>query len=181
MKARIHLLLISLVLPLLVSAQVKIGYLSFGDVCRQMPQYKLAQQSLTTLKEKYDREAQRTEDDFQRKYTEFLQGQKDFPANILQKRQAELQDLLEKGKKFRSECQQLLTQAEATYMQGVKDSLRAAIRDVGAQHGYAVILNSDGEALPYVDATIGEDVTQLVLVRLGIAREPESAATDHDN
>ena len=42
------------------------------------------------------------EDEFNRKYEDFLEGQRDFPQTILQKRQLELQQLMEKNIEFRT-------------------------------------------------------------------------------
>ena len=72
-----------------------IGYIPYDKVLQQMPEYATAQQSYDQLREKYDAEAKRAEDEFQRKFSDFLQGQKDFPRSIMQKRQTELQELMD--------------------------------------------------------------------------------------
>jgi hypothetical protein len=89
-----------MVLPMAVMAQIQFGYLSYKQVMQQMPEYAKAQQDLDLLKQKYEQEALRGEEDFQRKFVEFLQGQKDFPQTIMQKRQAELQHLMDNGVNF---------------------------------------------------------------------------------
>lgn len=149
-------------------AQVQIGYLSYEAVLKKMPAYAQAQQSLSELKTKYEQEATRGEEEFQRKFSEFLQGQKDFPENILVKRQAELQVLMETGIKFRQEAQQLLSKAERELMAGVESQLNDAIRVVGVEAGYAAILNTDNNQCPFVNPAIGEDVTKAVMRKLGI-------------
>ena len=156
-----------------VLAQVQIGYLSYEAVLKQMPAYAQAQESLNELKTKYEQEATRGEEEFQRKFSEFLQGQKDFPENILVKRQAELQVLMETGIKFRQEAQQLLAKAERELMAGVESQLNDAIRVVGTEAGYAAILNTDNNQCPFVNPAIGEDVTKAVLRKLGIEKSEE--------
>lgn len=173
MKKIILLTLIALFLPFKgrlggVFAQVQIGYLSYESVLKKMPAYAQAQQSLSELKTKYEQEATRGEEEFQRKFSEFLQGQKDFPENILVKRQAELQVLMETGIKFRQEAQQLLAKAERELMAGVESQLNDAIRVVGVEAGYAAILNTDNNQCPFVNPAIGEDVTKAVMRKLGI-------------
>lgn len=88
-------------------------------------------QKLADLKSKYDKEAQRSEEEFQRKFAEFLQGQKEFPENILLKRQHELQDLLTKSIRFKEESQKLLVQAEKDLQADMLYLLNEAIRAVG--------------------------------------------------
>ena len=105
----------------------------------------------------------RVEDEFNRKYEEFLDGQADFAPTILQKRQSELQELLTKNVAFKAESERLLRQAEADTYAPIREKLHNAIRKVGAEQGYAFILNTDGDACPYIDPEMGEDVTELVI------------------
>ena len=77
------------------------GYLSYETALKSMPQYAEVQQTLAQLREQYQAETLRVEDEFNRKYEDFLEGQRDFPRTILQKRQTELQELMEKNIKFK--------------------------------------------------------------------------------
>ena len=65
----------------------KFGYLSYNEVMLAMPEYTQAIKSLEELKNTYDQEMVRAEQDFTKKFTEFLDGQKSFPENIMLKRQ----------------------------------------------------------------------------------------------
>ncbi|MBQ0018954.1 MAG: OmpH family outer membrane protein [Bacteroidales bacterium] len=170
---RNKLILILLLLPIVATAQIKFGHISYAEICQQMPQYEVAQKQLAELKAKYEKEATRSEEEFQRKFSDFLQGQKDFPANILQKRQAELQDVMERGIAFRQEAQDLLRRAEKTLMDDVYSQLNAAITAVAMQYGYAFVLNTDDNAAPYINPAMGDNVTDLVRVRLGIIKADE--------
>lgn len=161
-------LLILLLLPLSVAAQVKFGYLSYRTICQEMPQYIKAQQQLYDLKATYEKEATRGEEEFQRKFADFLQGQKDFPANILQKRQAELQELMDKGIKFRKEAEKLLQDAEKSLQQNLSKQLDEAIVAVGKEMGYGFILNIDDNACPFINPLLGDDVSNMVREKLGI-------------
>ena len=160
---KITLLLMMLLLPFVVGAQVKFGHLSFDQVFKTMPEYVLAQANLNDLRAKYDAEMKRVEDEFNRKYEEFLDGQADFAPTILQKRQSELQELLTKNVAFKAESERLLRQAEADTYAPIREKLQNAIRKVGAEQGYAFILNTDGDACPYINPEMGEDVTEQVI------------------
>ena len=146
------------------------GYISYSEVFQQMPEYQKAQEDFAALKAKYDAETARSEDEFQRKFAEFLQGQKDFPASILQKRQAELQELMDKSVNFRRESRNLLRQAEAELQRPVAEKLDEAIKAVGAELGLIFVLNTDGNSLPFVHPQVGVDITQPVLLKLGIEK-----------
>ena len=109
-----------------------------------MPEYAKAKQELEVLKQKYEQEAVRGEEEFQRKFVEFLQGQKEFPQSIMQKRQLELQNLMDNGVSFRIQVGQLLEQAEKDLLAEVDKKLKQAILEVGVEQGYGLVLNTDG-------------------------------------
>lgn len=156
--------LVLLMLPFMAQAQtaVKFGYLSYQQALKSMPEYATAQTKLATLKTKYDNEMKRVEDEFNKKYEQFLEGQKDFAPSILQKRQAELQELIAKNIAFKEEAKQLLQQAEAEAYAPLKAKLAEVLRGIGEARGFLFVLNTDNDNLPYVNATAGEDISGLV-------------------
>lgn len=159
---KLFLLIVLGVLSLTANAQTRFGYFSFDNVLKSMPDYVMAQRSIDDLKQKYDAEMKRAEDEFNSKYEEFLDVQKDLVPAILRKRQAELQEMMQKNINFKNESQRLLKQAEADAFAPVKNKLYNAITKVGQAQGYAFILNTDGDACPYVNPEMGEDATELI-------------------
>ena len=155
-------------LPVIVSAQIQFGYLSYQQVLKEMPEYTQAMQELQTLKAKYNDEAARGEAEFQKKFVDFLQGQKDFPQTIMQKRQAELQTLMDNGVAFRIQVQGLIAQAEKDLVAEVQKKLNRVLLEIGVEYGYGYILNTDDNACPYINPVVGVDVTELVRQKLGV-------------
>ena len=169
MRMKRLVLILLAILPMAVCAQTQFGYLRFRKVMEQMPEYAKAKQDLEVLKQKYEQEAVRGEEEFQRKFVEFLQGQKEFPQSIMQKRQLELQNLMDNGVSFRIQVGQLLEQAEKDLLAEVDKKLKQAILEVGVEQGYGLVLNTDGNSCPFINPLAGVDVTTLVLQKLGIA------------
>lgn len=159
---RYSIIFLTLLLPLLAGAQVKFGYFSYVNAFTSMPEYAIAQANLKDLSAKYDAETKRVEEEFNRKYEEFLDGQSDFAPTILQKRQTELQELFHKNVAFKAEAAKLLKQAEAEAYAPLREKLNQVLAKIGAEYGYAFILNTDGDACPYIDPEMGEDVSQMV-------------------
>lgn len=160
------LFLFLLMMPFVAQAQQmlpKFGYFNLSTLMKAVPEYATAQKNIADLRVKYDEETKRSEDEFNKKYEEFLDGQRDFAPTIMQKRQAELQDMMEKNIAFKKEAQRLLAQAEQDAMAPVKGKVFDAIRKLGLERGYAFILNADGDALPYVDMTYGDNLNDAVL------------------
>ena len=170
---------LSFILPILLfcitaSAQIQFGYISYEQVLTEMPEYAKAKQDIAALKAKYEAEAQKGEEEFQRKFVDFLQGQKEFPQTIMQKRQAELQALMDNGVAFRMKSQELIAQAEKDMMQEAQKRLNRALLEVGVELGYGYILNTDGNNCPYINPVVGVDVTDIVRKKLGLVVQEET-------
>ena len=155
------------VISLSASAQttapvLKFGFLSYDAVLRSMSDYAVVEASMAQLKSQYAAEQKRVEDEFNKKYEEFLDGQRDFPQTILQKRQSELQELLNKNIAFKKESQRLLAEAEKEALAPLQARLANALAKVGNERGLAFILNTDQNATPWMNPALGEDVTEIV-------------------
>ena len=61
---KLFLLLFVLALPLLASAQIRFGYFSYDTVLKSMPDYLMAQRNIDDLRQKYDNEMKRSEQEF---------------------------------------------------------------------------------------------------------------------
>ncbi|MCQ2128414.1 MAG: OmpH family outer membrane protein [Bacteroidaceae bacterium] len=150
----------------IAQAQRSFGYFSYDNLLKAMPGYEEAQASLAELKEKYDAETKRVEADFNSKYEEFLEGQKEFPSIILQKRQTELQEMMEKNVTFKREARRLYKQAEDEAMAPIKAKLDEAIAAIGTAKKYDFILNTDSNACPWVNKNKGDDITNEILKKV---------------
>lgn len=148
---------------------IRLASLSHNAVMQRMNQYHEAQKNLKALRAQYEAEAKRSEEDFQRKFVEFMDGQKDFPETILLKRQNELQNMLESNAKFRLKVQDLLAKAEKDLMNDVRAVLVEAVQAVAAEEGYALVLNTDGDAVSYIADGIATDITDKVMRKLDIS------------
>lgn len=163
-----YLLLIFMVAALTVSAQTdstqmfRFGFLSYETALKSMPEYTLVQQQMKTLQDQYQAETLRVEDEFNRKYEDFLDGQREFPRTILQKRQTELQELMEKNIKFKERSREELAEAERQAMAPLRIRLIELLGTIGRARGYAFIYDTDTKALPFINPTQGEDINELV-------------------
>lgn len=168
---RIILMIFVVMATLSASAQdFKFAYFSYDAALKAMAEYGQALSNVDKLRTQYDNEIMRAEKEFNAKYEDFLENQRTMAPAILDKRQAELQELLQKNLKFKEEAKRLLQQAENDAYAPLKAKLNAAIKKIGAERGYAFILNTDGDACPYVDPAQGEDAAIFVKELLGMNR-----------
>ena len=174
MKKTILFLLLTVV-SLAVSAQdaqpkdsvaFKFGYLSYDSVMVAVPDYTELKTNMAQLREQYEAEQKRVENDFNKKYEEFLDGQASFPKTILQKRQSELQEMLDRNIEFKKQSQKMLSEAEANMMEVIKTTINMAVNIIAQERGYAFVLNTDKEAVTFINPALGEDITEAVKQRL---------------
>ena len=156
--------------PQVVAAQatptLRFGYFSYDEVLHTMPGYAIAKHHMDELRGKYDEETKRSEQEFNSKYEEFLEGQRSFAPSILEKRQAELRDMMEKNMAFKAESQRLLKQAETEAYAPLKAQIKEALIKIGDEKGLAFVINTDNNSTPYINEEMGEDVTELLLEKL---------------
>ena len=168
MKKTVLFLLLTVV-SLAVSAQdtkdsvaLKFGYLSYDSVMVAMPEYAEFKTNMAQLREQYEAEQKRVENDFNKKYEEFLDGQATFPKTILQKRQSELQEMLDRNIDFKKQSLKMLNDVEANLMNNIKTTINTAVSIVAQERGFAFVLNTDKEAVPFINPAQGEDITEAV-------------------
>ena len=166
MKKLILFLLLLTALPTMAQSGLKFGFLSYEVALRSMPEYATKQSDMAELYQKYEAEQKRVESDFNKKYEEFLDGQKSFPKTILQKRQSELQEMLDKNVAFKKESLRLLQQAEEDAMAPIKARLAEVLDAIGRERGYAFIVNTDEKATLWLNPAMGEDITAIVKEQL---------------
>ena len=148
------------------SQQYQFGYLSYSKALQNMPEYTNAQNALQTLKKKYEEEAQYNEDKFKKMFADYLQGQKNFPEQIMLKRQKELQVAMEQGINFRQDAQRLLTNAENNLVQPIRHKLDSILARIGNENGLLLIANTDNNNVPFFNIQSGKDITEIVLARI---------------
>ncbi len=164
MKKTILTLTLFLVTAFTAMAQdVKVGYFSYKAVLQSMPAYSVTVANMDKLRQQYADELNGAQKEFNEKYELFLDQQASLAESIRQKRQADLQALLERNEQFKKESERLMAQAEKEAMAPLYDKVNAAIKKAGEQGGYIIIVNTDSEACPYIAPAMSEDVTATLL------------------
>ena len=164
------LLLIFMMLSSLSTAQaqttIKYGMVNTDSLLCTLPDYTQAEEQMARLRKQYEAEADYNDRAFRRQYAEFLEGQQTFTPNILQKRQADLQQALQRGMSFRHEADALLQATHIQLLRPVKARLAAAIKAVGLERGYEYIIDTSKGTIPFIHPTVVEDVTPFIKEKL---------------
>lgn len=146
-----------------VACTMKIGYLSYEEALASIPELETVRQDLDTLRAQYDAEIDAAEKEFNKKYEAFLDNVNILARPIRDKRQSELQVLLETNAKFRKESERLLRQAEADAMVSLRNRVSAAISRIAIEKGLKLVVNTDSDACPFIDPASSVNITDDVI------------------
>ena len=152
--------------PLAIFAQ-KFGHLNSADIMQAMPEYKTAQTELQNLEKQYTNELQMMESELAKKSEAYDKEKATLPANIAQRREAELQELYARMQQYYQTSQQELAQASQEKMAAITTKVIDAIKAVGQAGGYVYIMDIAG-GVPYISTTLSTDVTADVKAKLGL-------------
>ncbi|KAA6308366.1 hypothetical protein EZS27_039955, partial [termite gut metagenome] len=115
---------IMLVLPMGIFAQtLKFGHVSSQEIITLMPELTKAQEELQVLDKQYTSAIQKNNDEFQKKYQDFLDEKDSLPQNISDRRQKELQDLLQRSEQYQQDAQQGMAQKQQELMTPIYQKL----------------------------------------------------------
>ena len=70
--------------------------------------------------------------------------------------------MLSRNIAFKKESLQLLSKAEAEAKAPLQEKLAAALAKIGQERGLAFILNTDINAVPWLNVELGENITEAV-------------------
>ena len=164
-------LVLMLALPMGVFAQnLKFGHINAQEIVSAMPEFAKAQSDIEALDKQLTSELQRTQEEFNKKYQEFQQAiaKDSLPANIAERRQKELQDMMQRQEQFQQEAQQQMQKAQNDAMVPIYKKLDDAIKAVGAAEGVIYIFDLARTPVAYVNESQSVNLTAKVKAQLGI-------------
>ena len=142
------------------------GYFSYDESLASMPEQESVRKRIGDLRSQYERELNNAEQEFNKKYEEFLEGQRSFAPGIFKKRQAELTDMMQRNIAFKEEAKERMANAETDAIAPLKEKLSSVVAKIARDRGYAFVFNTDNNALPYINSNLGEDITQAIMTEL---------------
>ena len=155
-----------MMLPLGVFAQEsKIAIVNTQEVIQAMPEFATMQKQMADMEAKYKNEMQVMQDEYNKKYSDFVAQQDSLTENIKMRRMQELQDSEQRTQNFIQISQQDFQKKQGELFTPIQDKLKNAIKAVGDEKGYTYIL--DPQIVLYQGNT-AVDATQFVKAKLGI-------------
>ena len=168
-----NLLILSALVAMSAMAQSKFGYVSYNELVKALPEYSIVEAHLDELQAMYEAEIERSDREFNQKYTDFIEEQSQFPDNIRIKRHKELQELMEKSMAFKHEVNSAMREARHEMMKPLYEKVDEAVMKVCIDGDYDYILNTDERVYIAVNSKSGVDVTLFIMQELNVEVESD--------
>jgi Outer membrane protein len=159
-------LIAMILLPMGVFAQeLKIAHVSYQEIFADMPETAAAQKELTTLNESLEKELQTMQEEYNKKYTEFMQQQDSLAQSIKIRRMQEVNEIKDRIETFFQQANQEVEKKREELNVPILTKINDAIKAVGAENGFSYILETGQFYFVSPNAT---DATPLVKRKLGL-------------
>jgi outer membrane protein len=155
-------------------AQNKFGYIDFQALMVEMPEYKKANTEMESFGKQFQDELRKMSNELERKYDEYQKGEAKMSEPIRELKQKELRDMQMRMQEFQETAQEKIRDKEQELLRPIVEKSKKTIADVAKENNYTYIFdNSPGSVLLYKPE--GDDIMKLVMKKLGITPEPNSA------
>lgn len=133
-----------------VLPQVSVAYVNTTEILDQMPEKVQATQQLLTLSENYEKELALMQNDYNKKYSDYITYQVSLSENIKLRRMQELTELEGKINQFMELAQKDIENQEKTLLDPLKEKINNAIYAVGIEQRYTVIYDLANPGIAFV-------------------------------
>lgn len=164
----------------IANAQQKFAHLNSAVIIEAMPEVKTARTQLEAYQKTKQADIEKMISEYQTKLKAaqdkektMSEANKEAVGKELQVMGAELQDLEKRITDARTKAQQELEAKNAELFNPIQVKADAAIKAVSKEKGFSYVFDTANQALIYWDG--GDDITDAVKTKLGIAATPAAA------
>ena len=162
------LLALVIALPMCAFAQSpKFGVVDIDPIFTAMPETTAARDQMASASKKYEDEFAKLQEEFNKKYTEWqnLQKETSTPESIKELRLQELNQLNEKMQQFQAAASEDLQRQQQQLYAPIQERIMSAIKSVGQENGFTFIFTNDAPVYVGTDVI---DVTSMVKTKLNL-------------
>ena len=150
-----------------LDAQNSVAYVNTLDIINSLPDKTSATERLTTLSENYKQELQIMQNEYNKKYSDFITYQETLAESIKLRRMQELTDLENRIQNFTNLAQKDIEEHEDQLLEPIRAKVNEAIEAVGIEQNFTVIYDLDNPGILFVTPS-AVDANQMVKSKLGI-------------
>ncbi len=172
------LLALLLIAPMSLFAQSKFASFRQTDVVNAMPEFKTAQTELEALYTQYKNSLDEMQKEIVAKYEKFQKEAEGMLPTIRERRAQEIEDMQARYQQALQETEKAMSDAQTSKMQPISTKLQDAVNAVAREGGYVYIVDKTAASNIgfFINEALNEDVTNLVLKKLGITATAAPAA-----
>lgn len=170
MKKRFFITLVvlaSIICSSTIDAQNSIAFVNTLEIINSMPDKESATERLNTLNENYKQELQIMQNEYNKKYSDFITYQRNLAESIKLRRMQELTDLESRIQNFTKLAQKDIEEHEQLLLEPIKEKVNNAIKAVGVEYDFTVIYDLDDSGIVFVSPG-AIDANPLVKKKLGV-------------
>ncbi len=146
-------------------SQVTVAYVNTTDLLNDFPAKEAATQKLIALSENYKKELELMQNEYNKKYSDYITYQSSLAENIKLRRMQELTELENKMQQFMQLAQKDIEQQEKSMLEPLKKQISDAIRQVGVEQNFTVIYDLANPGIAFVNPA-AVDANPLVRAKL---------------
>ena len=169
---KLSLFVVVLFSAVVMNAQ-KVGHTDGQVLLFSMPEITKVNADLEKISGDFTNTMNEMQKDYQSKATEFESNQATWPDAIKQSKYKAIMDLEKNMSDFEQTANTELEKSRNEMLQPLIDKIGKAIEDVAKENGYSYIIDASTGVLLYRG---GDDVTDLIKVKLGIPLTPATPA-----
>jgi outer membrane protein len=151
----------------MAQGSLKIGVFNAQEVITVMPEYNAAMTELENMNLKYQTEAKKLQEEFEKKYQEYASTAETLDPAIRQYKETELARLQQSIQEFAANAENTLKKKNQELMAPIANKIQQAIKKVGDENGFTYIIDNSANIVPYVSPS-AENVLPLVKKALNI-------------
>ncbi len=145
----------------------QIAFVNSNELLEAIPDKVAATNSINILNQKYKEELQVMQNDYNKKYSDFISYQNSMAENVRLRRMQELYELERQINNFMKVAQEDIQNQEQALITPLRQKVKDAIYQVGMENGFVCIYDLANPAIAFVtpEAT---NATALVKHKLGV-------------
>lgn len=147
--------------------QSTVAYINSDELLEEFPERKQATEHLLILSDEYKKELNLMQNEYNKKYSDYITYQASLAENIKLRRMQELTELESRMQEFMELAQKDIEFQEKERLEPLKQRIKEAINAVGLERNYTVIYDLADSGIAFVSPH-AEDANPYVRQKLGI-------------
>jgi outer membrane protein len=145
--------------------EVKIAHVNTQEIFNNMPETSAMETTVANLNQGYTDELKRMEDEYNKKYAEFVEQADSLAESIKVRRMQEVQDLQQRIQTFYQQARQDVQKKQQELLAPIQKKISDAVKAVGDENNFSYIFETGAFLYASPKST---DATQLVKTKLGL-------------